>query len=212
MATPGEIEIFLVGKRAPWRTVCTISETGVPRRCFGGLSKLDFENLLFINFSTFFPLIQRLQKWQNIHMHTRYWLPKLTIPQPKKTKIFYKVLTLKVSRNLGVTRGFVVWLFLSCSMNCRIKNEKNRFWNHLFEFRPPYFPLWALRNMWTIPKNFKILAVILYENLIDRETKNQFDETSTFSSFEFSTENVKASKWFACCEPRETACTHWYYD
>jgi hypothetical protein len=28
----------------------------VPRRCFAGLSKLDFENLLFINFSTFFPL------------------------------------------------------------------------------------------------------------------------------------------------------------
>ncbi len=34
------------------------------------------------------------------------------------------------------------------------------------------------------------------ENLIDRETKNKFDENSTFSSFEFSTENVKASKWF----------------
>ncbi len=54
----------------------------------------------------------------------------------------------------------------------------------------------ALRNMWTIPENFKILAVILYENLIDRETKIKFDENSTFSSFGFSTENVKASKWF----------------
>jgi hypothetical protein len=32
------------------------------------------------------------------------------------------------------------------------------------------------------------------ENLIDRETKNKFDENSIISSFEFSTEIVKASK------------------
>jgi hypothetical protein len=32
------------------------------------------------------------------------------------------------------------------------------------------------------------------ENLIDCEIKKKFDENSTFSSFEFSTENVKASK------------------
>jgi hypothetical protein len=37
-------------------------------------------------------------------MHTRYLLPKLTIPQPKKTKIFYKVLTLKAG--IGKLAGY----------------------------------------------------------------------------------------------------------